>query len=112
MVLESTIPVLETGAAPDEQRDLEIMLKEVRSGLAYEKVMAMEQMARNARYEAAITDAKTVDGLGQRTMVIPSRLFFRWRQVDPHFWADKENVRKFLRDNPACRAAKPNKKFF
>jgi hypothetical protein len=112
MVIDASLPVLEAGSAPDEQRDLDIMLKEVRSGLNFEKVMMQEQMARNARYEAAITDARTVEGLGQRTSVIPTRVYFRWQQVDPHFWDDKNNVAKFLRDNPECRAARPVKKYF
>jgi hypothetical protein len=53
-----------------------------------------------------------VEGLGQRTSVIPTRVYFRWQQVDPHFWDDKNNVAKFLRDNPECRAARPVKKYF
>jgi hypothetical protein len=112
MVNDSTIPILETGSAPDEQRDLEIMLREVRCGQNFEKVMMQEQMARNAKLEEAITDACTVDGLGQRTGVIPSRVYFRWQQVDPHFWSDKSNVRRFLKENKACQAAKPMKKYW
>lgn len=34
---------------------------------------------------------------------VPAREFFRWKNVDPDFWADDKNLRSFKRDNPdAC----------
>lgn len=35
--------------------------------------------------------------------VVPARTYFRWLQEDPHFWEDKGNVKRFMRDNPECR---------
>ena len=32
--------------------------------------------------------------------VIPARTYFRWMQVDPHFWEDDGNVKRILKDNP------------
>jgi hypothetical protein len=31
---------------------------------------------------------------------IPARLFHRWRQEDPDFWADDSNLKRLKRDNP------------
>jgi len=32
--------------------------------------------------------------------VTDARTWFRWQQVDPHFWADKKNIDRFTQDNP------------
>jgi hypothetical protein len=32
--------------------------------------------------------------------VVPARLFYRWKQVDPHFWEDDNNVKRIIKDNP------------
>lgn len=112
IVNESTLPVL-SGPDFDYERDLSAVVEEIRSGLNVEKVLMEEQMARNAKYEEAITDARTVDGLGQRVGVIPSRVYFRWiHQEGADFWRDPKNREKFFKDNPQCRAAKPQKKYF
>jgi len=31
--------------------------------------------------------------------VIDARTYMRWQEVDPHFWDDDANVKKFLKDN-------------
>lgn len=31
--------------------------------------------------------------------VVDARTYFRWLQVDPDFWNDDSNVKKFLKDN-------------
>tara|TARA_B110000014_G_C19568667_1_gene303038 strand:+ start:44 stop:364 length:321 start_codon:yes stop_codon:yes gene_type:complete len=31
--------------------------------------------------------------------VIDARTYMRWQAVDPHFWDDDANVKKFLKDN-------------
>lgn len=85
--------------------------RNVRLGIAKEKVDIRRQMRENAAIEAA-TPRKTVDGLGQREAVIPARLYFRWMEEDRYFWADKKNVQRFLQDNPELRAARPEKKYF
>ena len=40
--------------------------------------------------------------MGELTLtgVIDARTFFRWMQTDPHFWEDKGNWKRFVRDNP------------
>jgi hypothetical protein len=32
--------------------------------------------------------------------VVDARTWFRWQQVDPHFWSDTKNIEKFTKDNP------------
>ena len=34
------------------------------------------------------------------TGIIDGRTFYRWMQTDPHFWEDKGNWKRFVRDNP------------
>lgn len=34
---------------------------------------------------------------------VPVREFLRWRQEDPNFWDDDNNLRSFRRDNPDAR---------
>lgn len=111
IVNESSLPVLEGPTSYEE--DLAAVVSEIREGLHVEKVLMEEQMARNAKYEEAITDACTVDGLGQRTGVIPARVYFRWiHQEGVDFWRDPKNRERFFRENPQCRAAKPQRKYF
>jgi len=31
--------------------------------------------------------------------VIDARTYMRWQEVDPHFWDDDANVKKFIKDN-------------
>ena len=111
IVNDSSIPVLERATSYEDE--LAAVLSEIKDGLHIEKVLMQEQMARNAKYEEAITDARTVDGLGQRTGVIPARVYFRWiHQEGVDFWRDPKNRERFFRENPECRAAKPQKKYF
>ena len=39
----------------------------------------------------------------EQECVVPARTYFRWMQVDPHFWEDDANVKKFIKDNPEAR---------
>jgi hypothetical protein len=40
--------------------------------------------------------------MGELTLtgIIDSRTYFRWLQTDPHFFEDKGNWQRFVRDNP------------
>jgi hypothetical protein len=83
--------------------------KEIRRGWELEKAnyMARQQLARK---EFDGSPLRTIDGLGQMTMVLDARTWFRWQQEDEHFWEDKGNVKRFLRDNPEARAPRPEQK--
>lgn len=87
---------------------LEGFEKELRRGWELEKAtyMARQMQARNELPKRL----KTIDGLGQLSAVIDSRTYFRWIQEDQHFWDDDGNFKKFLNDNPECRAPRPEKK--
>lgn len=82
--------------------------KELRLGWELEKAQY------KARQMAARKDVgeriRNIDGLGQLTGVIDARTYFRWQQEDEHFWEDDGNYKRFLRDNPECRAPDPVKK--
>lgn len=36
----------------------------------------------------------------QLDMTIDARVYMRWLKVDPYFWQDKANVKRFKKDNP------------
>ena len=50
------------------------------------------------------TGSLAINGIGQRTGLVDSRVFFRWWQQYPGCWTDESFIKEFLRDNPACRA--------
>lgn len=80
---------------------------------AWEKEKA-DYMARQQRAQQEIreTPIKNIDGLGQLIGVFDARTYFRWQEEDPWFWDDRQNVERFLQDNPECRAPKPVTKQF
>jgi hypothetical protein len=83
--------------------------KELRRGWELEKANYVARQ-RLARRPFDNTPLRTVEGLGQLQMVIDPRTYFRWQQEDEHFWQDDKNVDKFLKDNPECRAPRPERK--
>lgn len=82
----------------------------IRLGVGQEKVLAENRMKDTARAERMIA-RKTVDGLGQLTAIIDPQVYLRWQHDQPGCWSDKRFGREFLRDNPECRAARPDKKY-
>lgn len=51
---------------------------------------------------------RTRDGLGQMIASIDENTYYRWiQQEGPQVFHDKKFMRKFLQDNPECRAPKP-----
>jgi hypothetical protein len=79
-------------------------------GVGKEKVLQENRMKDNARMEA-MTPRKTVEGLGQLTAVFDLQNYLRWDQENPGCWGDKTFSREFIRDNPAVRAARPERKY-
>jgi hypothetical protein len=84
--------------------------RSIRLGLNKEKVLAEQRQRETARYEAMIP-RQTVDGLGQLTAVIDLQTYLRWHHYQPGCWNDKKFGKEFVRDNPAVRAARPERKY-
>lgn len=68
-----------------------------------EKARAVLRQAEIARVMEATGSAR-MEGLGQKIGGVDLRTFFRWEKEFPGCWRDKNFIREFLRDNPACRA--------
>lgn len=85
--------------------------RNIRLGIGREKVLAQQEMAAIKKAQEAM-DFKTVDGLGQLSMVIPLNTYLRWHQQEEGCWNDKAFKREFYRDNPEVRAKRPVKKYY
>lgn len=97
---------------PKEDRGWwERVMTGIHLGIGQEKVLAENRMKDTARAERMIA-RKTVDGLGQLTAIIDPQVYLRWQHDQPGCWGDKTFGKEFLRDNPDCRAARPDKKFY
>jgi hypothetical protein len=68
-----------------------------------EKAKSVLRQAEIARVMEQMGSAR-MEGLGQKIGGVDPRTFFRWEQQYPGCWRNKEFIREFLRDNPACRA--------
>jgi hypothetical protein len=64
-------------------------------------VLRQAELARAMELEGVVKS----DGLGQKIGSIDSRTFMRWWQEFPGCWNDEGFIKKFLKDNPPCRAA-------
>ena len=96
----------EFGRQADDLAWMDGLEKEFRKGWELEKATYSARQ-RMARKEVDSAPIKNIDGLGQLTAVIDARTYFRWQEQDQDFWSDDGNVKKFLKDNPECRAPKP-----
>lgn len=103
------ISIKEALPESDNQAWMDGFERELRLGFELEKAQyKARQMA--IREQEKGVGRKMFDGIGQVTGIIDARTYFRWQQEDPDFWNDDGNYRKFLRDNPECRAEAPDKK--
>ncbi len=68
-----------------------------------EKAKAVADMARTAK-ELEARGSDFVEGRGQAIGSIPARIYFRWNNMLPGCWRDKQFVAEFLKDNPQCCA--------
>lgn len=84
--------------------------RNMRLGIGQEKVLLQNRMKETARLEA-MTPRKTVEGLGQLTAVIDLQNYLRFEHMDPGCWNDKKWSREYIRDNPECRARRPERKY-
>lgn len=82
----------------------------IRTGWNKELVLQEQRMKENARLEA-MTPRKTVEGLGQLVAIIDLQNYLRWDDAEKGCWNDKKFKAEYIRDNPDCRAAKPEKKY-
>lgn len=86
--------------------DLKTYEWELRSGLpsTVERVQAAARQERiKLACKALQPAARTVDGLGELIGMVDARIYHRWEEAEPGFWSDKNNVDKFLKDNPELR---------
>lgn len=60
---------------------------------------------RQAEIAKQMDASKRIEGLGQLIGRVDARIFFRWWQQEPGCWRDEGFIKKFLKDNPNCRAA-------
>ena len=99
----------EFGGAVENTAWLDGLEKEFRRGFELEKVQyRTRQLA--ARQREFSGPLKTVDGRGQLKGTIDARTYFRWQGEDEHFWDDPKNTDRFLKDNPECKAPRPEMK--
>lgn len=113
--MESQIIVPEySQKSPSFQKAYDFALRSdeaYRKYLELEKVENRKKMLEQARAEAQ-ERRKTVDGIGQVTGHIPTNVYLRWEKQYPGCWQDKEFRREFFRDNPECRAKRPEARHF
>jgi hypothetical protein len=78
--------------------------KELRFGTWLRERLERERLDTRRRMIRAAAPYRNVTNrqVGELTLtgVIDARTFFRWMQVDRHFWDDKGNWKRFVRDNP------------
>lgn len=60
---------------------------------------------RQAQIAKQLEASKHIEGLGQLIGKVDARVFFRWWQAEPGCWTDEAFIKRFLQDNPNCRAA-------
>ena len=70
----------------------------MRRGVDYEKTMSDIRLAQ-VKGDVTTSGTKAMDGLGEQYAVMDSRTYMRWQQVDPYFWDDPSNLKRFLKDN-------------
>lgn len=76
---------------------------EARAGETAEKAKMVRDMDRTAA-ELKARGSQMAEGRGQAIGSIPARLYFRWQNMLPGCWQDREFVAEFLADNPQCAA--------
>jgi hypothetical protein len=83
----------------------EWMWKELRDGgylqeyIRREKATSVQRQRACARKMQGVQPKRKESELELKAAV-PAREFFRWREVDPDFWADDGNLRLLKKDNP------------
>lgn len=89
---------------PINQDVLQRLDKELRGGIAEEKVQAMLRQARLARIMRE-AGSVSIPGIGQLKAKIDARLYFRWvQEYGPKIWSDDDFFRTMARDNPQILA--------
>ena len=77
---------------------------ELRFGSWLQRKIARERADTKRRMVAAAVPYRNVRNrqMGELTLtgIIDARTYFRWLQTDPHFFKDKGNWRRFVKDNP------------
>jgi len=76
---------------------------EIRFGKFVDRRIERERAdTRRRMIEAAMPYRNANRQLGELTLsgIIDARTFFRWMQTDPDFWRDRNNWKRFVRDNP------------
>lgn len=78
--------------------------REMRSGGLIDQMLDYERRTSAARFRAVAKARKDYqhNPRSDTRLVasIPVNEFFRARQVDPHFWEDRQNLKNYKRDNP------------
>lgn len=92
--------VIENAAGADFLRSVK---ESVIEQFPQEKAKGASDIAATGRALQAEGSSR-MDGLGQKMGSIPGRIYFRWQQMLPGCWQDKQFVEEFLYDNPACCA--------
>jgi len=88
---------------------MDALERELRLGIEQEKVNYGLRQAL-IQDELRGQQLRTREGLGQLSMVIDARTYFRWHMKEPGCWQDKGFVERFKKDNPECVAPRPEMK--
>jgi hypothetical protein len=76
---------------------------EIRFGKWIDRRIERERAdTRRRMIKAAVPYRNANRQMGELTLsgIIDARTFFRWMQTDPDFWRDRNNWKRFVRDNP------------
>jgi|SRR5580765_958219 len=78
--------------------------RELRTGGLLEQRLARERAQTKARMEQAALPHKNYERRPGSEMdlqaVVDARTWMRWYLTDQHFWNDKQNIKRFVKDNP------------
>ena len=111
MVTTSPQIIIPKTPPADDRGWWDTLERNIRLGIGREKVLQEAQMQDAAKAEREI-ERRTVNGLGQLKMVIPTSVYLQWHLSNPGCWNDKKFKADFYRDNEACRASRPVKKYY
>lgn len=101
---------------PEFSRLSKCALERLDRALRYEleKEMSMEKATYAVRQGMIAEGMKqmgplrTRNGIGELIASVDEKTYYRWLQQEgPQIWHDKNFMKKFLKDNPECKAPRP-----
>lgn len=111
-MIQSSPQIIIPQSRPKEDKGWwDTLERNIRLGIGREKVLQQQELADTAKAEREIS-RRTVNGLGQLRMTIPTSIYLHWHLSEPGCWNDKKFKDEFYRDNPEVRASRPERKYY